>query len=135
MVVLYSANRRSQSFLPSFASQQATTSKRRSLRPLAQTRPSNTAGVERPVQSVRQIRFSPSRDQVEMRPFSSEVLLPEGPRQPGHSPAAAGLDSLTRTASNTARGSVDRLVIVVSSSVLFAQPPILGSEVGRFKSN
>jgi len=40
---------------------------------MVQTRPSTTTGVERPMKFALQIRFSPSGDQLEIRPASVET--------------------------------------------------------------
>ena len=82
----------SQSFAPSSASQQVTISFLATpspVRPLAQTRPSNTAGVERPMYSRNQMRFSPSTDQLDTSPVCSETPFCIRPRQLGQSCAAA----------------------------------------------
>ena len=92
-VVFAMLNLCSHSFVPSPASQQATTScfdTPSPDRPFAQARPSNTAGVERPIQLSDQIRLSPSLDQAETRPLRSETPFCAGPRQLAQScPAAA----------------------------------------------
>src|SRR5678816_4179942 len=56
---------------------------------MAQTRPSNTAGVDLPMKSAFQIRFSPLVDQEEINPVSSETPVCHGPRHPAHSAALA----------------------------------------------
>ena len=62
----------SQSFEPFSAFQQVTISffsTPSPVRPLAHTRPSKTAGVERAMYSWNQIRFSPSTDQLDTSPI------------------------------------------------------------------
>ncbi len=105
----------SQSFLPVPASKQATISWREipsPTRPLAQTRPSKTTGVERPTKSWRQTRFSPSVDQLDTSPVSGEVPLRAGPRQwlqpaasqPGGAPRAATATAASAAATAAASG-------------------------------
>ena len=103
-VVLRTLKVCSQSFAPSSASQQVTISFLATpspVRPLAQTRPSNTAGVERPMYSRNQMRFSPSTDQLDTSPVWSETPFCIRPRQLGQSwapaPAAASARSATRS--------------------------------------
>ena len=82
----------SHSFVPSSASQQVTISFLETpspVRPLAQTRPSKTAGVERPMYSWNQMRLSPSTDQLDTSPVSAETPVWDRPRQLGQSCACA----------------------------------------------
>ena len=91
-VVLRTLKVCSQSFVPSSASQQVTISffsTPSPVRPLAQTRPSNTAGVERAMYSWNQMRFSPSTDQLDTSPVWSETPFCIRPRQLGQSWANA----------------------------------------------
>ena len=107
-VVFAMLNLCSHNFVPSPASQQATTScfvTPSPDRPFAQARPSNTAGVERPIQLSDQIRLSPSLDQAETRrsgrrrrsapdPASSPSLArppPPGPGSTRRRPAGRGI--------------------------------------------
>ena len=94
-----------QSFSPVSASQQATTSCSSTpapVRPFAHTRLSKTAGVERPTQLSDQMRFSPSGDQFETNPVSSETPVCPRPRQLGQSFAIAGAAKATKKPARSA---------------------------------
>ena len=59
--------------------------------PITYTFPFNTTGVERPIKSVFQAWFWPSRVQVDTSPVSDDVPLCCGPRQCVQSPACVVL--------------------------------------------
>ena len=98
-VVLTTLKLCSQSLVPSSAFQQVTISFLATpspVRPFAQTRPSKTAGVDLATYSWNQIRFSPSVDQLDTSPVSSETPFCDRPRQLGQSLAEAAPAIRTR---------------------------------------